>query len=104
MSRIIYILQLKLGQDKESIKSNLWKFAVLLFFMALISVYSSFSLDRKLLTKFENEKYLQQLKSSFVSNKKKVNDLKTDIIKIVKEKPFEFVEPQKSDIIIIQGE
>ena len=104
MRGIIHILQIKLEQERKSVHSNLWKFSTLLFFMAFISVYSSFMLDEKLVQKHKNDKYLQQLKSSFVANKKKVNDLKSDLINNMKKKPFEFVEPKTDDIIIIRSE
>lgn len=104
MRRIINILQIKLELEKKHVQSNLWKFSILLFFMALISVSSSFVLDEKLVQKNKNDKYLQQLKSSFVANKKKVNDLKSDLINNMKKKPFEFVEPKTNDIIIIRSE
>ena len=103
MNKVLYILQLKLGKDKKSVRSNLWKLSVLLFFMAFISVYSSFSFDKKLLKKHENDKCIEQLKSSFVANKK-VNDLKIDLLNIAMQEPFKFMPPNRNDIIIIQSE
>ena len=104
MNKVLYILQLKLGKDKKSVRSNLWKLSVLLFFMAFTSVYSSFSFDKKLFKKHENDKVIEQLKSSFVANKKKVNDLKIDLLNTAMQEPFKFMPPNRNDIIIIQSE
>ena len=99
--RIKNIIQINISSRKSNIKINVWKFCVLLFFMALISVFSSFSMDSKIIQKHKNEKYLEQLKSSFVSNKKMVNDLRIQILVQVKENSFGFINPKKEDVIII---
>ena len=99
--KIKNIIQINISRQRSSIKINVWKFCVLLFFMALVSVYSSFYMDKNIIQKHKNEKHLEQLKSSFVSNKKTVNDLRSQIIVQVKEKSFGFIKPNKEDIIII---
>tara|TARA_B100000579_G_C22172626_1_gene550448 strand:- start:45 stop:353 length:309 start_codon:yes stop_codon:yes gene_type:complete len=101
MKKIKNIIQINISRQRSGIKINVWKFCVLLFFMALVSVCSSFYMDKKIIQKHKNEKYLEQLKSSFVFNKKTVNDLRSQIIDRVKEKSFGFIKPKKEDVIII---
>tara|TARA_B100001250_G_scaffold397684_1_gene405058 strand:+ start:259 stop:570 length:312 start_codon:yes stop_codon:yes gene_type:complete len=101
MKKIISIIQIKINKERSAIKINIWKCSLVLFFMALVSVYSSFLMDKKVIQKHENDKYLQQLKSSFVANKKRVNDLRNEIITRVQKKSFGFIEPNKKDVITI---
>ena len=101
MKKILYIIQIDLNQGRANMRNNVWKVCIVLFFMALISVYSSFSMDKKIIKKHTNDKYLEQLKSSFVANKKRVNDLREDIIIQVKEKNFGFIEPLQEDVIML---
>ena len=95
-------MQIKMTKDRSTIKNNVWKCSMMLFFMALVSVYSSFFMDKKIIKKHENEKYLQELKSSFVANKKRVNDLRNEIITRAQKKSFGFIEPNKKDVITLQ--
>jgi len=101
MKKIISIIQIKINKERSAIKINIWKCSLALFFMALVSVCSSFLMDKKVIQKHENDKYLQQLKSSFVANKKRVNDLRNEIITRVQKKSFGFIEPNKKDVITI---
>ena len=94
-------MQLHMTKDRSAIKNNIWKCSLILFFMALVSVYSSFFMDKKIIKKHENKKSLQELKSSFVANKKRVNDLRNEIIKRVQKKSFGFIEPDKKDVITL---
>ena len=63
-----------------------------------------FHLIKNYLKKHENDKVIEQLKSSFVANKKKVNDLKIDLLNTAMQEPFKFMPPNRNDIIIIQSE
>ena len=104
IKKIIGVVQIQISKEKLAIKNNIWKFSLILFFMALVSVGSSFFMDKKIIQKHKNDKYLQQLKSSFVANKKRVNDLQSEIINNVKNENFGFIEPSRDDVIIIKSE
>ena len=101
IKKIIGLMQLHMTKERSAIKNNIWKCSLILFFMALVSVYSSFFMDKKIIKKHENKKSLQELKSSFVANKKRVNDLRNEIIKRVQKKSFGFIEPNKKDVITL---
>ena len=95
-------MQIRPDQGKNNIKTSIWKLCVILFFMALVSIYSSFSMDKKVIQKHKNNKKLEELKSTFVANQKRVNDLRKEIISQAKEQSFGFVEPKKEDVIIVE--
>ena len=101
IQKIKNIIQINITQEKSNIKTNVWKFCVVLFLMATVSIYSSFSMDKKIHQNYKNEKKLEQLKSSFVAKQKIVNELRDKIIIQLKEKSFGFIDPVKEDIIII---
>jgi len=101
IKKIIGVMQIHVTKERSTIKNNIWKFSLILFFMALVSVYSSFFMDKKIIKKHENKKYLQELKSSFVANKKRVNDLRNEIIKKAQKKSFGFIKPNKKDVITL---
>ena len=101
IKKIIRLMQLQMTKERSTIKNNIWKCSLILFFMALVSVYSSFFMDKKIIKKHENKKYLQELKSSFVANKKRFNDLRDEIIKRAQKKSFGFIEPNKKDVITL---
>ena len=101
LKKIQNLIQININQEKSNIRINVWKFCVVLFLMATVSIYYSFSMDKKIIKHYKNEKSLEQLKSSFVAQKKLVNDLRDKIIIQAKEKSFGFIDPVKEDIIII---
>ena len=101
IKKIIGVIQIHVTKERSTIKNNIWKCSLILFFMALVSVYSSFFMDKKIIKKHENKKYLQELKSSFVANKKRVNDLRNEIIKKAQKKSFGFIKPNKKDVITL---
>ena len=101
IKKIIGVMQIHVTKERSTIKNNIWKCSLILFFMALVSVYSSFFMDKKIIKKHENKKYLQELKSSFVANKKRVNDLRNEIIKKAQKKSFGFIKPNKKDVITL---
>tara|TARA_B100000902_G_scaffold270310_1_gene256140 strand:+ start:1852 stop:2166 length:315 start_codon:yes stop_codon:yes gene_type:complete len=101
IKKIIGIMQIQITKERLTIQNNIWKSSLVLFFMALVSVYSSFFMDKKIIKKHENKRFLQELKSSFVANKKRVNDLRNEIITRVQKEPFGFIEPNKKDVITL---
>ena len=60
--------------------NNSWRVLSLLFFMSILSVFSSLLMDQKLYNKQKNNNELEILKASFSHTRKELTDVKRAII------------------------
>ena len=98
--KLIDIIQFQYGM--KNIKSNIWKLFFVLFFMAFISVFASFSVDKKVILKHKMSQKTKNIKSDFVGNEELLNMLKKDIEKKAKQNGFfGFKEPNKENVIVL---
>tara|TARA_Y100000741_G_C18128293_1_gene508022 strand:- start:249 stop:554 length:306 start_codon:yes stop_codon:yes gene_type:complete len=100
MSKINKIILGNFLIEEGSIKN--WKFISFLFILAIIMIFSSHSIDKKIILIGDLKNDISVLESEFIDNRKNVMNLKmeSNVLKIMKEREIKsFNSPPKKIIV-----